>query len=499
MRRRVLGDNKILKGTIVENGSYEVGNLVLYDKAQGKKIVIDISSPSQEFPLTAFVPLAVITIPQSHDVYGTGEAGAMSLLAMNYNTPDTGSNVDNTIIYWGCSRNDLSELTNFYTVNKIDNTTGELIGTDGSTYLPSDKLTSFQSIEDPSTNYYSSSYISYPPAPSPYLYDAESDTYSRNPKYYSTEKSTANALSDFNGKQNTATILTYATAQEDWRTSMGHDAVPEETELQDTETSKNLEVSWAVQSGNWTEIAEENALDGKKFKSVSPGGNGSTVIRCTFQGNAGDKIVFSCYSNGESKYDYLTVGEIDTACTRNSSKYSFKSQNGKTVAYTYNIPDSEEHYVEFCYSKDSSGDAAPDCGEIYVAEKVRVVTVPAQAATPPIFNKSDQGYYPAACCCWRFNPEGTEQGEWYLPAAGELGYIMPRWKVIKASIQAVRDAGGEAHAVLLNEDDTYWSSSEHSSYNARYVDTDNGNVSNLSKSFSHYVRGFLRVSGEAAS
>lgn len=30
------------------------------------------------------------------------------------------------------------------------------------------------------------------------------------------------------------------------------------------------------------------------------------------------------------------------------------------------------------------------------------------------------GYSPAACCCWRYHTLGTQQGDWYLPAAGEF-------------------------------------------------------------------------------
>jgi hypothetical protein len=43
---------------------------------------------------------------------------------------------------------------------------------------------------------------------------------------------------------------------------------------------------------------------------------------------------------------------------------------------------------------------------------------------PIIENWGNEGYYPAACCCWLYRTEGTTQGDWYLPACGELGHVM---------------------------------------------------------------------------
>lgn len=40
-----------------------------------------------------------------------------------------------------------------------------------------------------------------------------------------------------------------------------------------------------------------------------------------------------------------------------------------------------------------------------------------------ITNSGSEGYYPAACCCWRYHTPGTNQGSWYLPSIGEMGYM----------------------------------------------------------------------------
>ena len=45
--------------------------------------------------------------------------------------------------------------------------------------------------------------------------------------------------------------------------------------------------------------------------------------------------------------------------------------------------------------------------------------------------------HPAAQCCWRYHTIGTQQGDWYLPSAGELGYLASRWKAINTSINKI--------------------------------------------------------------
>ena len=40
------------------------------------------------------------------------------------------------------------------------------------------------------------------------------------------------------------------------------------------------------------------------------------------------------------------------------------------------------------------------------------------------------GNFADACCCWRYHTVGTNQGDWYIPAAGELGYEIVREQTI---------------------------------------------------------------------
>ena len=93
--------------------------------------------------------------------------------------------------------------------------------------------------------------------------------------------------------------------------------------------------------------------------------------------------------------------------------------------------------------------------------------------------------YQAAQYCWSYS-DGSSNLQWYLPAAGELGFIMPRFNAINAAITAV---GG----VAVAGDRTFWSSSEYSSSYAYGVTTANGNVYGNYKYGTIYVRPFAAL------
>lgn len=88
--------------------------------------------------------------------------------------------------------------------------------------------------------------------------------------------------------------------------------------------------------------------------------------------------------------------------------------------------------------------------------------------------------YPAANACWTYS-DGISNTKWYLPAMGELGYMMPRFNEIQAGLAAVS-------AVQLDSSNYYWSSSEYSPGRAYYVYTSNGPVDHRNKYDSLYAR-----------
>ena len=93
----------------------------------------------------------------------------------------------------------------------------------------------------------------------------------------------------------------------------------------------------------------------------------------------------------------------------------------------------------------------------------------------------------AAKHCAIFNP-GYGNGKWYLPAAGELGFIMPRFEVINSKLSALGSSG-----VQLDAGGEYWSSTEYDDYDAWYVGTTSGVVSGAGKYENKYVRAFLAL------
>lgn len=129
--------------------------------------------------------------------------------------------------------------------------------------------------------------------------------------------------------------------------------------------TETFNITWSIQTGSWTEIITPDTVDGKTFTSVSPGDNGSTVIRCTFSGC--ESITFRCLSRGEYDYDYLNVGYIDSLCTRYEYQYSLDEYKDVVKYYTFKC-DKNEHFVEFCYSKDGSYSESPDCAVVSISE-----------------------------------------------------------------------------------------------------------------------------------
>lgn len=111
-----------------------------------------------------------------------------------------------------------------------------------------------------------------------------------------------------------------------------------------------------------------------------------------------------------------------------------------------------------------------------------------------ITNSNSYGYYPAACCCWRYHTEGTNQGDWYLPTAGELGYAVTKYNVINNTILILQSLfSGKLSAGRISAAD-YWTSTEYDTTNARHIYFGEGYVHYTAKNVGRNVRAMMQLS-----
>ena len=195
-----------------------------------------------------------------------------------------------------------------------------------------------------------------------------------------------------------------------------------------------------------------------------------------------------------SSYGYLPSDQFSTATGLDGkSNYCI---NGGTWIYApspYNADGSRnEAYYTTAYTTANALSDFDGVGNTKVLTDLATSQSDWKTAST-ITNSYCAGYYPAACCCWRFHTAGTSQGQWYLPAIGEMGYVINRISAINETINKVKSAYSSVAAVGVDTGDFYWSSSEYSALNARHLVTDDGTVYFNGKHGVSYVRAFLRV------
>lgn len=110
-----------------------------------------------------------------------------------------------------------------------------------------------------------------------------------------------------------------------------------------------------------------------------------------------------------------------------------------------------------------------------------------------ISTASTTGYYPASCCCWRFNTKGTKQGDWFLPSAGEIGYLSARFIEIQNTIIKAQEVFGGNYATPLVVDGNYWTSTQYSGVNQRYLYTGIGGIGHTTKTTKMLVRPYTII------
>lgn len=105
-----------------------------------------------------------------------------------------------------------------------------------------------------------------------------------------------------------------------------------------------------------------------------------------------------------------------------------------------------------------------------------------------IENSVNAGNYQTACCCRRYRTAGTNAGDWYLPAMGELGYIMYNAQLIDNVLMKIGKIMNSKTYNLWSS--TEWGMQSGSSY-SYLLNLSFGFVYKRNRGYNFYVRAFL--------
>lgn len=235
--------------------------------------------------------------------------------------------------------------------------------------------------------------------------------------------------------------------------------------------------------------------------------------------SSGQTIYWGCYGTDTSLSNYDAVnyigsnGNLNNGVVQGTNSYAFlPSDQFSTVIgldgksnYYYNESDRyqapspynadgsrNEAYYTTAYSTANALSDFDGVGNTAVLTELATSQSDWKTAST-ITNSYDEGYYPAACCTWRFHTPGTEKGQWYLPACGEKGYVINRILAINTTINRIKSIYSSVVAVAMHTSMGYWSSSEYSANDTRNLNTFNGHVGNINKNLDYYVRAFIRL------
>lgn len=209
-------------------------------------------------------------------------------------------------------------------------------------------------------------------------------------------------------------------------------------------------------------------------------------------------------ASGLSKSSYAYIprqAAIGGTPTRNYDPFAPSPYNGSD----YKSGEYNDSYGTTSFDSGSNYNVLADVRGIVNTKIITdMATAESWKTLSSLTNSDSSGYYPAACCCARYHTRGTKAfkgctdselkagtGFWYMPSAGELGYILPRLYDINDTISKLNASYGVG--VQLATSSSFWSSSEYSSGGAYRVGTDDGYVNGLNKGNNRRVRALCRL------
>lgn len=113
----------------------------------------------------------------------------------------------------------------------------------------------------------------------------------------------------------------------------------------------------------------------------------------------------------------------------------------------------------------------------------------------PINNSSENGNYPAFCCCLRYRTPGTNPGDWWCPSITELMYLVPYANRINLAIDILNNIYGDGTGYELDLQPGAFSSSTPTKYFANIYGwgPNDGNIARIPRSSNYKIRAFCAV------
>ena len=403
-----------------------------------------------------YVPEAIVAVPYSHT--GDGTVRAMSLRHMSAADPENGS-TSNTMTIWGAFV-DISGITNHTGGAVVSNVAlgdKSTLTSSSTPYLPSDTFTALEVINSDSEFYwYDKNGIN---APCPYKAGG-----SLNRQYLGVyEQGTIvghlinNCLGDMNGASNTEEIIDTLSK-----------AYLDQTLFAATITN--------AQTKAVSGLGDKTVHVGESYK-INAAGDTKTAVatsemleKRTVQ--VGEKYV-DAYGVQQTADKKTTVTAIKAKTGRLKVGDTYKNVHGVTVTV----------------------DGEP--GKVISVTDILDDKMTVQAWV----SKGNTNIFPAAMCCQRYKTvlkpntvtydsakDEYTYGDWYLPSAGEVGYIIVSQGRISYALSRINAALPGTAAAWVN--DWLWSSSEYGYNGAWHFYPPNGNVNYFGKGDNYMVRAF---------
>lgn len=387
------------------SNDWEGGEIALFDTQLNKEILVNPDNyNTTTYSNSRYVPVGVVAIPQIYTTtiypknhYCYNKPVICSLLYMNYETPDSG-NIDE------CSMNPDANVSKEVKLDLpfLNNSTSSLkyIVSDANSRLESEQLPGF---------YYSTATSSYLVA-SPIIYTNG---------IYKINQALVDYGTDFDGYYNTSVTIDSYT-DNSWKLSQG-DTVQ-------TKISNLDQCSHESLNGEWNHVASsEYQVNCKDIVSDSIVNHKVRINFTTYKDCTVNLLTYVSYQT--ASFDYsgfmgdIYIGKIDESCSdfKYSKRKIVTDYTEESNLFTQIDVSSGTHFVEFLLVGKVNKD-------IYISASVSSYSYQTETSTPLDYRS---GYK----CCWRYHTIADQQGDWYLPAIGELSILYLFYNRINNSLK----------------------------------------------------------------